>query len=170
MWEDKIAADPLSNWIGNLKNLAEIIAIIVGGIWAYFNYFRGRTYRPRVECNLTVNIAADRSKSFLNIVVHVKNVGLSRVRIQQRGTAVLVYSSHVQANPQQPVLSGWDPDYHVFEIFKSHSWIEPGEPISQPILVQLPHEHAFSYLVVLKLNSGKIWWTAEETVVTKENA
>src|SRR5947209_20081286 len=108
MCEDTVA-DPLTKWIGNLKHSAEIVAIIVGGIWAYFNYFRGRTYRPRLECNLTVKPITDRSKSFLDIVVHVKNVGLSRVKIQQEGTAVLVYKPQPQSNPLNPVLSDWDP-------------------------------------------------------------
>jgi len=166
MVEGKIV-DPLTKWIGNLKGLAEVIAIVVGGIWAYFNYFRGRTYRPRLECNLTVSLITDHSKSFLNIVVHVKNVGLSRVKIQQNGTAILVYNPQPPPSPSHPILSVWDSDYRVLEIFKDHGWIEPGEPISQPLLVQLPHEHAFAYRVVLKLNSGKIWWTAEEIIGTK---
>jgi hypothetical protein len=32
-----------------LQKLFTIAAIVVGGIWAYFNFFKGRTYRMRLE-------------------------------------------------------------------------------------------------------------------------
>jgi hypothetical protein len=167
MWEDKMV-DPLTKWIGNSKDIAEVIAIVVGGIWTYFNYFRGRTYRPRLECSLKINLVKDHSKSFLDVTANLKNVGLSRVKIKQEGTGVLIYALQPQLNPSVPVLSHWNSDYRVFEVFKDHGWVEPGEPISQPLLVQLPHEPALAYRVVLKLNSGQIWWTAEEIVGTKQ--
>ncbi len=35
-----------------LKNVCEIAAITIGGIWTYFNFFKGRTYKPRLECEV----------------------------------------------------------------------------------------------------------------------
>jgi hypothetical protein len=163
MWDGK-ATDTITKWIGNSKDIAAIIAIVVGGIWTYLNYFRGRTYRPRLECKLDVTLVKDHSRSFLNIAANVKNVGLSRVQIQQKGTALLVHALQPQSSPSVPMRSHWDPNYRVFEVFKDHEWIEPGEPISQPLFVQLPHQPAPAYRLVLKLTSGGIWWTAEAIV------
>jgi hypothetical protein len=49
-------------WIATIKDVAEIIAVFVGGAWAYFNYFRGRTYKPRIELSLQAEFLKDDSR------------------------------------------------------------------------------------------------------------
>jgi hypothetical protein len=156
------------------KDIATIIAIAVGGLWAYFNYFRKRTYKRRVECSLNVSFTRIQSQSLMVIAAQAKNVGLSRVKISQSGTALFVYMmDQEQLAATFPVSFNWNSHDAAFEVFTDHGWIEPGELINQPLSVKLPEDGPRMYKVVLKLTSPrfllakpKLWTT--ETIVTTE--
>src|ERR1039458_174158 len=81
----------VSAFVDVLKNFFETVAIIIGGIWTYLNYFRGRTYRSRLECGIEPSIVTHAPQSLLKIVVKVKNVGLAKVSIEQKGTALQLH-------------------------------------------------------------------------------
>jgi hypothetical protein len=38
-----------STVLSNIKTIVETAAVIVGGTWAYYKFFGGRTFRPRLE-------------------------------------------------------------------------------------------------------------------------
>ena len=82
----------IGQWVEIVKSLFEILAICVGALWTYFNYFSGRTYKPRLECSADTTLAKRSGHTFLSVVVRVKNIGLSKVPIEQKGTALLVFS------------------------------------------------------------------------------
>jgi hypothetical protein len=151
------------------KNICEVLAILVGGAWTYLNYFRGRTYRPRLELGLSASIEKRGLHSFLGISAQVKNVGLSKVKIDQSGTGVLVYAAvpNADVDVSYPRELEWDEKYSIFEVFTSHQWIEPNEPVGQMLLVILPEPPALAYKIELKVLSGKIWWTAVTTIQSK---
>src|SRR5262245_7455367 len=58
--ESAADARPYSGTISVVLEDAEraftILGIVVAGIWAYYNYFRGRTYRPRLEPEITATL------------------------------------------------------------------------------------------------------------------
>jgi hypothetical protein len=81
--------------LNNVKDIVSIIgtiitvlAIIIGGFWAYFKFARGRTYRPRLEVGLTAQWWAVNEKWLLHARVTVKNVGVSKVELLQTGTGL----------------------------------------------------------------------------------
>ena len=171
MFAEPQVQPPFSNWVEMVKNVCEILAILVGAAWTYLNYFRGRTYKPRLECSVDASIERLSGHSFLRTVVRVRNIGLSRVPIQQRGTALLIYSVDVKdRTPSFPGQVRWKEPVAAFDVFAGEKWVEPSEPIAESFLVALPHSDALAYKVTLKVVSGKIWWTAETIVGDTENS
>jgi hypothetical protein len=167
--ETAMTPEEIKTYTEVVKNTVEIAAIIVGAIWTYLNYFRRRTYRRRLEPTVKTERIHAQGRDLLNIKVILKNVGLSKVPIDQDGTSVIVRAARIQRAPESPMGVGWSDDAVVFSIFKDHAWIEPGEPIWDELLVELPANAAPAYNIEVKVRSAKIWWTAR-TVSTAKTA
>ena len=103
--------------------------------------------------------------------MRVRNIGLSKVPIQQRGSALLIYSVGKEGQlPSFPGQVQWDEPVAAFDVFAGQKWVEPSEPIAESLLVALPHGDALAYKIALKVVSGKIWWTAETIVGDTEDS
>lgn len=128
--------------LDNAKTIADIIssavtalAIIVGGAWAYFKFVRGRTYRPRIEISLAGQWWQVKGRLLFQARVTVKNVGLSKLGLLQKGTGLRV-SVLDSDQPLPPASAKWV-SKKVFIIFDQHKWIESGETISDVVLLDL---------------------------------
>jgi len=128
-------AGALKDWIDTVGSLITSIAIVVGGIWAYFKFVKGRTFRPRIEITMSARWQKIRRRHWLLICIRVKNIGASKVTIQQAGTGLRVSVLAQQQRPP-PVRASWD-SRGMYSIFKDHSWIEPGETVSDDLLLNL---------------------------------
>jgi len=160
----------MKEFVEILKNIFEIAAIIAGGVWTYFNYFKGRTYRSRLECNVEGSIITHSSRSLLRALVKVKNVGLSKVSIDQRGTILqLQRAVTCGKNPEWPCQAMWDDHPAVFDVFKEHPHVEPSEPVEDLVLVELPQDkdRLSAYRLILRVSSGKQVWIAKYIVQTE---
>jgi hypothetical protein len=71
----------------------EIIAIFIGGLWAYYKFFRGRTFKSRSEFLVSGLVQRDANSAELLASAQMKNVGLSKIRISQRGSALSAFRS-----------------------------------------------------------------------------
>ncbi len=160
MWTSDI-----SHWVETAKNVCEILAILGGAAWTYLNYFRGRIYKPRLECSIEASIEKHSGHSFLKAAVKVRNIGLSKVPIQQKGTGLLIYSAKMQDQPPSfPSEVLWDEPVAAFDVFSGKNGVEPSEAISESVMIALPQGVVFTHKVTLKVVSGEIWWTAESIV------
>jgi hypothetical protein len=126
----------------NIKTIAEIVgtsvtaaALLVGGIWAYFKFVKGRTYRPRLEVGLSGQWRLIGGKDFLQARITVKNIGASVVTLLQKGTGLRV-SVLAPDQPMAPASVAWK-ELMVFEVLADHEWIEPGETVSDDLLLDL---------------------------------
>jgi hypothetical protein len=159
----------ISAFVELLKNVFEIAAIGAGAIWTYFNFFKGRTYRPRLECKVDGSVETHSGRSLMKVVVRAKNVGLSKVSIEQRGTILQVYPAVTQgSSPSFPCQVMWGDKPAVFDVFKDHAWVEPSEPVEDQVLIELPDNKAPAYKLNLKVLSKKISWTARNIVSSSE--
>jgi hypothetical protein len=163
--EPQIAHSSFSNGVDTVKGICETLAILAGGAWTYLNYFRGRVYKPRLECSVDASVEKHSGHPFLRISARVRNIGLSRVPIQQEGTALLIYSASIETRtPSFPSLVRWNEPVAAFDVFTGQKWVEPSEPLAESLMVALPHGNALTHKVALKVVSGEIWWTAETIV------
>lgn len=157
----------ISAFVEVLKNAVETLAILVGGFWTYLNYFKGRTYRPRLECNVDGSIIGS-PRSLLKVVVKVKNVGLSKVAIKQEGTILQLHRAVTpRKGPPWPCQATWDDQPTVFDVFKEHRHVEPSEPVEDLVVVQLPQDKVSAYRLILRVSSGKQVWIAKNIVQTE---
>jgi hypothetical protein len=76
-----------------LQKIFTILAIIVGGIWAYYNFIRSRTYHKRVDLEVSPKIIDDNNKILIVYTVEVKNVGLSKVEIENDLSSLEILAS-----------------------------------------------------------------------------
>lgn len=160
-----MSASDFSHWVETAKNVCELLAILVGAAWTYLNYFRGRIYKPRLECSVEASIEKHSGHSFLKAIVRVRNIGLSKVPIQQEGTGLLIFFANMQdQSPAFPSQVRWNEPVAAFGVFSGQKWVEPSEPIAESLIVALPHGDTFTYKATLKVVSGEIWWTAESVV------
>ena len=127
--------------LDSAKTLAEAvqaavttIALVVGGIWAYFRFVKERTYRPRLEVGMHGEWRRVGRQRLLSARVTVKNIGTSVVELAQKGTGLRV--SRMSSITAPPSRVSWE-RIRVFSIFEEHKWIEPGETISDDLLLHI---------------------------------
>jgi hypothetical protein len=141
--------------LDSAEKIFKIAAIIIGGIWVYYNYFRGRTYKPRLEPTISGKIIKVGGIPYLVIKAKLKNAGLSKIGIKQEGSAIriLAYDLKKQANSVELVGSNW---LATFSVFEEDEWVEPGKGIEDQLLITIP-EHKFAlFRVELRVLSGGI--------------
>src|ERR1700722_998994 len=152
----------INSWVETIKGVCEILAILVGAAWTYLNYFRGRIYKHRLECSVDASIEKHAGHTFLRAAVRIRNIGLSRVPIEPKGTALLLYSIPAQDQaPSFPSHVEWEEPVAAFDLLAGRKWVESSEAVAEALMVALPRSDASTYKVTLKVVSGEIWWTAE---------
>lgn len=146
-----------------LQNVFTVIALIIGGVWTYFTFVKGRALTPRLEPKLSLKTFKSGERKYLVVTVQLKNAGSAKVDIVQRGTLVGIYS--YEPNTTEPASEDirWN-KYKASSILKDHHWIEPGETIEEPVLVPLPASASAIYKVLLRVNSKKTTWTIEAII------
>jgi hypothetical protein len=160
------------SWIGSalkdIEMVARIAAVIVVGGWAYMKFVRGRVFHSRLELDVAGSAQARVDQATLAISIKVKNVGLSRVDIHQKGSGLRVLNEKKSA-PKGIISAEW---HHLgtFPILENHSWIEPGETVGEEMLVILPNDALNYVLLELHVASGEMVWAATRLVAIKTEA
>lgn len=116
-----------------VSSLITAVAVIVGAWWAYFKFIKNRTYRPRLDVTMHATCVNAGSRTMLLGRVAVKNIGNSDVELLQRGTGLRM-SRLADVETPDGQSASWQ-SIKVYEVFKQHAWIEPGETISDDVLV-----------------------------------
>ena len=76
-----------ADWVDTAQGIASIaqaLAILVGGIWAYFKFFRGRTFARRAEVALEASVVSSGVEEFLKVAVNLRNTGASKIVFEER--------------------------------------------------------------------------------------
>jgi hypothetical protein len=155
---------PWHIWLDQTEKFVHIVAIVVGGVWAYFRFVRGRVYHSRLEPALSGRTFQAGDKSFLVGIASLKNVGASEVDILQEGTGVRVFCCDMLVESKPTRLAGWT-RIRTLSVFEQHDWVEAGETIADTFLVVLP-----SHTVAVKLEMSvtprkrKVVWFARTII------
>jgi hypothetical protein len=152
--------------VSMLGTTTTMLAVIVGGLWAYFKFIRGRTYRPRLSVTMLAQWQVVDGRHLLHARVIVKNIGVSVVTLRQLGTGLRVSVLSPQ-QPAAPAAASWEV-VRVFEILTEHQWIEAGETVSDDQLINMDSPHPQMTLLETRL----VWsWSGhrkEIVVVARE--
>ena len=129
--------------LGNIKSIVGIVgpsitalALIITGIWAYFKFVKGRTFKDRLQVDLDGWWHIADGRNLLQARVTLKNIGSSRILLLQDDTRLQV--SRLAAREYQlPGRVAWRKVVEKAKIFGEHDWIEPGESVSDDVLLDL---------------------------------
>jgi hypothetical protein len=153
----------LSDVLDIVDKVTKILALFIGAAWAYLNYLRGRTFKRRLEPAITGKTIRTKGVLLLSGVAQAKNVGLSKVAIQQRGTAIEVLAIVNRLSEERPALG--TQDVAVLSVFEVHGWIEPGEVIEESFLVPVAeHPEILAFRLRLRIVSEGIEWNCDSVV------
>ncbi len=144
-----------------LEKVVMILAIIIGGLWAYYHYFRGRVYQPRLEADVSGDIKADDHHHHLNIKMSVKNVGLSKLDINRDASGLRVFAYTPPGDIKDLESANWE-RLGSFAVFKNHQWVESGETIEDHILLSVQKGDYRAFRFMLRLVGRNISWKTEE--------
>jgi len=127
--------------LANAQSVVEIIgttvtavAVIIGAIWAYYKFVKGRTFRQRLKIEAEAAWIEQGKHLFIHCSVALSNIGASQFDIVQEGTALRVFTlESPTSDPSGTIV--WK-RVETAEIFARHSWIEPAEKIIDDVLVR----------------------------------
>jgi hypothetical protein len=55
-----------------MQKVFSSLAMLVASLWAYYTYFRGRTFRDRLELELTGTVQQEGEIEYLTVTIRVK--------------------------------------------------------------------------------------------------
>ena len=132
-------ASTFSELSSGIADLITVLAIIVGGVWAYFRFVKDRTYRPRVELSVRAGylVPFDGQPRHLLCMVWLRNIGGTKLALGQTNSGILL------SRPAENGLAGgfasedWLEESEVsFTIFPFHAWLESHELIEDCVLIR----------------------------------
>lgn len=149
--------------------IVDVVLKIVGSIaaatWTIFMLLKERKLKSRLEPRVTGKVILGKSTKYVLANVQVKNPGTSKVDIDQKGSALLVYTMPPIPNDDNAVK--WEEKAIAISILEKHYWIEPGETVEESVLIPLQSGVTEPIKLRLRLNSRKVTW---ETTAIIENA
>lgn len=160
------------DWLKNLpwvqiidsgEKLFKIIAILVGAFWAYYKFFKGRTFKRRLEIDLNANLVPIADRNYLKITASLKNVGLSKIPFDLAGSGLRIFLPKTNNFPNFVDSVSWK-RAATLSAFERHQWIEPNEKISDNWLVVLPDSKNVIFKLELCIASKKTVWYATSIV------
>jgi hypothetical protein len=149
-----------------LEKGVRTLGIVVGGLWAYFKYFKGRIYRPRLELQALAKVIRSGEDRHLLVTAKLKNVGLSKVEVEQKGTAIRVLRWNPKSDAEGRILSVWD-RIRTVSVFEHHHWTESGETIGDQKLFAVPPDSRVAFRVELRIVSRKKEWNVARVVAAE---
>src|ERR1700682_4389088 len=160
--------ETFSNVASGLSNLVTVVAVIIGGIWAYRRFIQGRTFQPRSSIDATTQWhVLPGVGHVLQVRISITNIGASKLTLVPRRTFGWISfpaprqtsAAHRRTDPwwadirweKVPLLEGGD-QARTFLILKNHGFVEPGETVFDDVLLNLGRDPTVA------LVEAELWW------------
>lgn len=158
------ASGPIPAWLRNVQVGADIfqkiatpLAIIVGGLFAYYKLVVERTHASRIQPAIDYEVAQKDDRIFLKASVSGMNIGNSAVTVASEYCGVRFYTRRVQE--ERWWLQQAEP------IFEAQDWFEPGETLGEPIWFEIYKADWVAVKIDLYIaKSENLGWYAGELV------
>lgn len=132
-------------------------AIILGGLFTYYKFFKDRVYRPRINIKVDAGHVEIGLLHFLMCRVTMENKGSTKLEILRDRSAILCF----QGTPGGPfTMTKWGSDAATTVlIFQKHGWFESGEMISDDALIAIPadDDHVYRLRYRLVISDATPW-------------
>ena len=144
--------------LDQVDRLVKILAILAGGVAAYYKFFKGRVHVSRLELKVSGSVVCKDNVSYLFTTACVKNIGLCKVDINEdSGLRITSCKAPVALSAAQ--LVKWK-EPATFTIFEDDPWIEPGETVEEKYLIAIPsceREHVAYRLQLIIVSKSSYW-------------
>lgn len=120
------------------QKIAAIIAIGVGGVWAYFLFVRRRTFVSNLEPTISGVITRKDGAYQLLAEASVKNIGSSKININHENTGLRVYTQKAGEEMAEAGLVDWSDEPYTWPILEDQDLLEPGETVGDKLLIEMP--------------------------------
>ena len=147
-------------------NVTQSLALIAGGVWAYFKFAKGRTFRDRLTPTVSGKFVSIDGSVFLIVTIQLQNVGLSRIAFDQEVSSLVVFE-YVPSHANE-IFNAENNELTSFRIFgDTDRYIEPNEIVERQTLIALPRVSSIGYQLEFDVvsDSGYVWRAT--TVVDK---
>jgi hypothetical protein len=158
------------DWVGAILGIVQISAIVVGAVWAYYKFAKGRLFASRAEPTVAGELIGDAENRGIIVTVALKNAGTTK--LQLRSKTVYVYAVSAGGWPG----AEWDEVAHR-RVLDEHDWLEGQEMVTEQILIPLPSPSgdARAYRLQFRVfqrrkEPGGLQWTAEAIMGTESGA
>ena len=147
-------------------NVTQSLALIAGGVWAYFKFVKGRTFEDRLNTTVSGKLISIYGSVFLIVTIRLQNVGLSRIAFDQDVSSLEIFE-YVPSQGED-ILRVKNDLLTSFRVFGDKDrYIEPNEIVERETLIALQALSKIGYQLELEVSSysGYAWRTT--TVVGK---
>jgi hypothetical protein len=161
----------IGDWISAALDLVQIAAIIVGALWAYYKFFRGRIFHKRAEPTVEASLLQTGSSFAIGAHVSLKNTGSSDIPLR---VTLISVATYVAGDVDEHGRPQW-PEVARAHAFRDHESVESQETIVDDLLIPLRKEDAPGQQAVLayrvscqvyerRKEGGGICWTTRAIV------
>jgi hypothetical protein len=141
-----------------VANVTQTLALIAGGVWAYFKFAKGRTFRDRLIPTVSGKFISIDGSVFLIVATQLHNVGLSRIALDHEASSLIVFE-YFPPEPEE-IRSVKNIPLTTFQVFGDKDrYIEPNEIVERQTLIALPRLSSIGYQLELNMlsDSGYVW-------------
>jgi len=141
------------------------LAVLLGAGWVLFNYFAGRTHRPRLQLRVSGERVLRDGLEYLLVRAELSNVGLARVKLVNKGCVTTVFAHELPDPPPIVMKPKWR-DPAEFDLFKDQQWVEPSGLLVDQQVIALPGLKTKFVKIWAHVESKRVAWNAESVIAS----
>jgi hypothetical protein len=124
----------MGDWIDAALHLVQAAAIVIGAVWAYYKFFKGRIFNRRAELTVSASLITTNPPHAIRAKATLKNAGGADVPL--RAKILRVYLLKADDIDEKGRLV-WH-DVAKAAVFADHDWLESQEQITDDVVIALP--------------------------------
>lgn len=140
-------------WLSNTQRGADVVqkvvtagAIVVGGIWAYYKFVRGRIFVSNLELTITGEVTSKDDVINLVATAIVKNIGTGKLEVYHHPLTVMrVLAPRAVSSVRVSEVSEWV-SIKTLRLFEDQTHFEPAEPAVDAHLVLVSKHEDYTAL------------------------
>lgn len=152
--------DELEKVTNSAAHIAQVAALLIGGIWAYFKFFRGRTFKRRLDLLVEASLHRLSGDDAIRATVRLHNIGLAKVNLAKGISVLAVYWC---PSGIWPIEHARWPKLQVSPLFPDQDAIESGEEIVEELVVALTPDPNAGFVLAYDVRIEV--WSANDSIV-----
>ncbi len=121
-----------------ILNVAQTLALVVGGFWVYFKFIRSRTFARRAALDVDGSFLSVEGRSLIRVEVVLRNTGLSKIPLRANRQVLTLWATSTSDFSSNTNLS-WH-FWMVSQVFTTDQSVESQEAIKDVALLPVASE------------------------------